>query len=118
MSELYAIADVLLVHLRPDALTDVSIPSKTFAYMASGKPVVMAVRGEAAKFVERNGFGVAVEPSDPIKLAEAVRWMKSLPTEELQKIGNAGLEAYRTKYCSDLQVERFEHLLREVTEKR
>jgi colanic acid biosynthesis glycosyl transferase WcaI len=114
MSELYAIANVLLVHLIRDELTALSIPSKTFAYMASGKPVLMAVHGDAAGFVTENGFGVVAEPSDPPALAAAVRRLKAMPAGELQCMGQAGLVAYHSKYCSEVQVARFERLLDEA----
>lgn len=114
MAELYAVADVLLVHLKRDALTDVSIPSKTFAYMASGKPVLMAAHGDAADFVAANVFGVAVEPSDPAALAEAVRRLRALPAEELRRMGERGREAFDATYSGDVQVARFEQLLREA----
>lgn len=114
MPDLYAIAHVLLVHLKPDELTDVSIPSKTFAYMASGKPVLMAVRGEAADFVRGNGFGVAVEPANPAALANGVRRLRSLPDRQLRQMGEAASEAYRSEYCGEVQIVRFEQLLREA----
>ncbi len=50
---LLAAADVLLVHLRDDPLFSITIPSKTQAYMAAGRPILMAVRGDAAAMVKR-----------------------------------------------------------------
>jgi colanic acid biosynthesis glycosyl transferase WcaI len=44
-------ADALLVHLRKDPLFEITIPSKTQAYMAVGKPLLMAVDGDAANLV-------------------------------------------------------------------
>ena len=41
------VADVLLVHLVEDELFEITIPSKTQAYMAAGKPILMAVKGDA-----------------------------------------------------------------------
>jgi glycosyltransferase involved in cell wall biosynthesis len=114
MAELYAVADVLLVHLIRDELTDLSIPSKTFAYMASGKPVLMAVHGDAAEFVNENRFGVVIEPSDPAAMAAAVRRLKAMPADELRAMGEAGLAAYRSKYCGEVQVARFEQILAEA----
>ena len=38
-------ADALLVHLRKDPLFEITIPSKTQAYMTVGKPLLMAVWG-------------------------------------------------------------------------
>lgn len=114
MPALYAIADILLVHLNANDLADMSIPSKTFAYMASGRPVLVAVRGEAARFVTANGFGQAVEPSNPIELASAIRSMRALPQSALREMGDAALAAYESTYCGDVQIARFERLLRDA----
>jgi colanic acid biosynthesis glycosyl transferase WcaI len=114
MSSLYVLADILLVHLKPDILTEISIPSKIFAYMASGRPVLAAVKGDAAEFVTSNRFGLAVTPSDPVKLADAVRWFFSLSPEDREKMGQNALRAYQEKFCSDIQVRRMEDVLARV----
>ena len=112
MPGFYALADILLVHLKPDPLSDVSIPSKTFAYMASGRPVLMAVRGDAQTFVKDSGFGIAVEPSNPERMAEAVRWFYTLPKRERNQMGKTALNVYSKNYCSEVQINKFERILR------
>jgi glycosyltransferase involved in cell wall biosynthesis len=114
MPALFAAAQALLVHLKPDPLSDVSIPSKTFAYMASGRPVLMAVRGEAARFVSEGGFGIAVNPADPEALAAGVRQLYHAPPAERERMGRAGETLYRTRHCSEVQVARVARLLQEA----
>src|SRR5262249_34860356 len=55
MSKLCAIADVLLVHLKDLPFLATTIPGKTQAALASGRPILMAVRGDAADLVTRAG---------------------------------------------------------------
>ena len=114
---LYALADVLLVHLKPDPLTNVSIPSKIFAYMASGRPTLVAVRGDAEAFVVENGFGISVEPSDPLKMAEAVRWFYNAPAEVREKMSKAALSVHKQKYSSDVQIARVADVLSTISRK-
>jgi colanic acid biosynthesis glycosyl transferase WcaI len=114
MPGLYAIADVLLVHLKPDPLADISIPSKTFAYLAAGRPVLMAVRGDAAQMVEKYGFGLSVPAGDPPALADAVRRMSSMSQAELDQMAAAAAEAHRTVFCAEVQIKRFDALLRDA----
>jgi glycosyltransferase involved in cell wall biosynthesis len=111
MAPLYALADALLVYLKSDPLTKVSIPSKTFAYMAAAKPVIMAVKGDAAEFVEQEQFGIAVPPSDPRALADAVRRMVAQPDSVREEMSAAAIRAYDAKYCSRVQIERWADLL-------
>ena len=42
IAQYFAFADVLLLHLAPDPAYQVTIPSKAYAYMASGKPILAA----------------------------------------------------------------------------
>ena len=114
MSPLYALADVLVVHLQPNELSDITVPSKTFAYMQSGKPVLMAVGGEAAGFVTENGFGLAVPPSTPTAIAEAVRKLRSMPAHERARMGEQGRTTYRQKYSARVQVARMEAMLQKA----
>jgi len=69
---LLAAADICLVPLRDVPLFSSFIPSKMFEYLASGKAVIGAVRGEAADILARAG-AVVVEPEDTAALAEAIR---------------------------------------------
>ena len=64
-------ADALLVHLRDDPLFEITIPSKTQAYLAVGKPILLAVKGDAARIVEEGNCGVVARPEDPVDIAAA-----------------------------------------------
>jgi glycosyltransferase involved in cell wall biosynthesis len=64
-------ADALLVHLRDDPLFEITIPSKIQAYLAVGKPILLAVRGDAAAIIEDGRCGVVARPEDPADIAAA-----------------------------------------------
>ncbi|MFN4341436.1 MAG: glycosyltransferase family 4 protein [Azonexus sp.] len=103
MSEVGAIlgaADALLVHLKDDPLFAITIPSKTQAYMAIGKPLIMAVRGDAAELVERAGCGVTAIPESPQSLAEAVIRLAELSAGERALMG----ECSRRFYAAELSL--------------
>ena len=79
-----AAADVLLVHLRKDPLFEITIPSKTQAYMAVGKPLLMAVKGDAADLVKQAQCGLTAESENPQDLADAVDALEAMPAFELK----------------------------------
>jgi glycosyltransferase involved in cell wall biosynthesis len=68
---LLAAADICLAPLRDLPLFSTFIPSKIFEYFAAGKPVIGALRGEAATIL-RDGGALVVEPGDPAALAAAI----------------------------------------------
>lgn len=90
-----AAAKVLLIHLRDNELFDITIPSKTQAYMASGKPLLMAVRGDAADLVRQASCGVCVNPGNPESLADAITKMASMGDSELLRYAENASAFYR-----------------------
>lgn len=107
-------ADVLLVHLRDDPLFSVTIPSKTQAYMAAGRPILMAVHGDAATLVNAAGAGLCVPPEDAGALAKAVCELSAASAERLSAMGARG----RAYYLRDLSLEagasHFEEMFRSI----
>lgn len=98
MPAYFALADVLLVHLRKDPLFTITIPSKTTAYMACGRPILAAVNGDAAELVKSAGAGLACQPEDPNALAAAIRELHALPYDQREAMGSAGRQTFLRNY--------------------
>lgn len=94
MGPILAGADALLVHLKDDPLFRITIPSKTQAYLAAGRPVLMAVHGDAAELVKSAESGIICEPDDPQSIANAVRKLVDAGPERLAAMGFAGRDFY------------------------
>jgi len=88
--QLYALADVLLVHLKDDPLFAITIPHKVFTYLAAGKPILAAMRGDVADLIHLTGAGLTCFPSDPQSLASAVRELHRLSPDERSALGQRG----------------------------
>ena len=95
MSPLLAAADALLVHLRCDPLFEITIPSKTQAYLMAGRPILMGVQGDAADLVRAAGAGVVFEPENASALADAVRHLRAMGPEQRRELGRSGVRYYR-----------------------
>ena len=78
-----AAADVCLVPLRDVELFNTFIPSKMFEYFAAGKPVVAALRGEAADILRAAG-AIVVEPEDSGAISAAVEFLAQHPDTRRQ----------------------------------
>jgi len=114
MPGFFALADLLLVHLKRDPLFEITIPSKTLAYMACGRPILMAVAGDAADVVRGAGAGLTCAPQDPKALADAVRTLYAMPAAERERMGEAGRGAFLNHYTRHVWMDRYEALFREV----
>ena len=114
MGELFEIADALLVHLVDDPLFRITIPSKTQAYLAIGKPILMGVRGDAARMLEEAGAGLVFEPQSGAALARAVKEMMGLTPESRTSMGARGRAYYRQRLAFDIGVNAIERALTEA----
>ncbi|HNX05155.1 MAG TPA: glycosyltransferase family 4 protein, partial [Opitutales bacterium] len=103
MPELFARADALLVMLKTDALSRISIPSKLQSYLQSGKPVVAAIAGETAELVVEKGFGVACDPTSPEAVAQAVRSLVRMTGGERLAMGERARAVFREEFCGTVQ---------------
>lgn len=110
MSEVGAVlgrAGALLVHLRKDPLFAITIPSKTQAYMGVGKPIIMAVEGDAAALVTRAQAGVIATPEDPESIADAVLVLAGMPEAQRIALGNNAKSFYGNELSLAVGVARF-----------
>ena len=116
MGGILAGADALLVHLKDNPLFRITIPSKTQAYLAAGKPILMGVRGDAADLVERSQSGVLCEPSDSQSIADAVRELADAGPEKLAAMGHNGRAFYERELSVSIGAEAFDRVFRAVGE--
>lgn len=115
MSRLYALADVLLVHLRDTTLFRITIPHKIYGYMASGTPVLAAVEGDVADVVRDYGAGMACAAGDPQALAETVRAFARMSPDERQKMADSGQQATRERHALTHVVEELVIAMRDIS---
>ncbi len=87
-------ANALLVHLRKDPLFEITIPSKTQAYMAVGRPLLMAVNGDAADLVTQSNSGLSADSENPVALADAAQRLADMPLDQLQAMGSRARQFY------------------------
>lgn len=109
-------ADAVLVHLKDDPLFSITIPGKTQAYMALGKPILMAVAGDAADLVREAGCGVAASPGEPASIAAAAISLAELSADELRRMGDRGADYYRERLSVRVGVDKFATVFRRAIE--
>jgi colanic acid biosynthesis glycosyl transferase WcaI len=97
--------------LGDDPLFAITIPSKTQAYLASGRPIIAAVNGESAQILRKSGAAIVVSAANPAALAKAIRDMADLPDARRNAMGRAGAEFYARHFSFSQGVARTLELL-------
>lgn len=107
-------ADLLLVHLRADRLFEITVPSKTQAYMAIGKPLLMAVSGDAADLVVQAKCGETALPENVESIKKAILDIYKLSPIEQQKLGLNARDFYQKKLSLKSGVQQFVEIFKKV----
>lgn len=114
MARVCSLAEVLLVHLKKDPLFEITIPSKTLAYLACGKPVLMAVEGDAADLINEAGAGIACGAEDADAIATAVSDLHGMSAHARKGLGDAGRAYFERHFTLDTVAAAYERLLNTI----
>lgn len=114
MPAIMAASDVLLVHLKRSELSKYTIPSKTMAYLAAGKPILMAAEGAAADLIIQAGAGMTISPDNPSALAEGIRQLRACSKEERVAMGYRGRQYLLSHHAKAVVIPLYEDLLQET----
>ena len=108
-----AASDALLVPLARHPIYRMFIPSKLFDSMASGKPVLLSVDGEAREILEQSGGGLFYPAEDGQALADLVLWLKAHPAEAAE-MGRRGAAYVRDHFDRRREAARMAAFLEQV----
>jgi colanic acid biosynthesis glycosyl transferase WcaI len=110
----FSAADVLFARLKADPSRVGTVPEKILAYMACGRPVLMAVQeGAAAELIRGHQCGLPVPPNDPEALARAIVNL-SQDRQLLNQWGKNGRRATETHFATPIVLQTMEASLRQI----
>lgn len=115
MPALFGAADALFVSLRTNDVFSKTIPGKIQAYLASGKPILAMIDGEAARVIREAKAGLTCPSGDVQGLVDIVRSMAGAAPDERRAMGEAGRKYYRESFSKDRLFERLEQLFYHAT---
>lgn len=115
MPGIFACADALLVSLKTNDVFEKTIPGKVQAYLASGRPVLGMINGEAARIIEESGSGFACPSGDARGLAEITLKLAGIEVACRDQMGQAGRSYYLNHFSKPSLMGRLEKLFRDAT---
>lgn len=98
MPELYNGSDLLFASLRDEKIFEYTIPNKIQSYLASGKPILAAIKGEGAKIINVSNSGLVCLPNDVNSLYNSIVEFLKLTEEEKIKLGSNGLNYFNNEF--------------------
>jgi glycosyltransferase involved in cell wall biosynthesis len=97
VSDLFGMAQAGLVTFLPAPNHLRAQPNKLFEYMSAGLPVVASNFPLWREIINEADCGLLVDPTSPIEIAEAVRWIFEHP-DEAEAMGRRGQKAVKERY--------------------
>jgi colanic acid biosynthesis glycosyl transferase WcaI len=110
MPAFHAAADAHLISLVDLPFFAATIPGKTQVALAAAKPIIMAVRGDAANLVNAARAGLACTP-DEIGLRDAFERIARMTDSELAVLGQNGRDYYQSHLSLERATTRIERIL-------
>ena len=107
----YNAVDLVLVPLRNIPLFETFIPSKMFEILASERPIVASVRGEARRILERSMGALVVDPEDVAGITGAIARLKDDAVLRT-RLGRAGRAFVLAEYDRRVLAHRYLDVLR------
>ncbi|SFX01419.1 MULTISPECIES: glycosyltransferase family 4 protein [unclassified Pseudomonas] len=115
MPALFANADALLVSLKTNDVFEKTIPGKVQAYLASGRPLLGMINGEAARVINESGAGFTCASGDAEGLARITKALAETSPLQLKVMGERGRNYYLQHYSKQRLLARLEDIFRNAT---
>ena len=114
MPALFQKADALLLSLKADPVFSLTIPGKLQSYLASGKPILAMVEGEAARLVGESRAGLACPAGDSAGLAAAEKHLVGQSAAERARMGEDGRRYFEKHFARDVVLDSLDAMLAEA----
>jgi glycosyltransferase involved in cell wall biosynthesis len=107
-------ADVLLVSLKDELISNFTIPQKVQFYMSQGKPILAMLNGDGANLINTACCGIVVSPNDSIVLKSAIQKLYNTPKEKLQVLGMNGKLYYEQNFRKEKRLDQLDGLFQSL----
>lgn len=105
MPYFFSKADVMLVSLKDEEIFKQTVPAKVQAYMAFEKPILGMLSGEGAQIIEDADCGWSCDNGDYKALAEQVKSLVKVNSEELTVKAKNGKKYFDVHFKKELRFE-------------
>jgi glycosyltransferase involved in cell wall biosynthesis len=110
MPTFFQSADVMLLTLKKSPISELTVPAKLQAYLASGKIILGAINGEAKSIINKNNVGLVSESGDFNSLSSNAIFLKNLSIKERVSMEKNSRNLYYKQFSKKVLLDRLEKL--------
>ena len=112
MPSFFKQADIMLLTLKNDEIFTKTVPAKLQAYLASAKPVLGMISGEAKKIIFNSGAGWASDSGDIESAYNDICKILKLSNNELIKKGLRGFNYYEKNFSKHSRLSQLDNIIK------
>jgi glycosyltransferase involved in cell wall biosynthesis len=112
MPSFFKQADVMFLSLKNDEIFTKTVPAKIQAYLASAKPVLGMISGEAKKIIFNSGAGWASDSGDIENTFNDICKILKLSNDELLEKGVRGFNYYEKNFSKHSRLSQLENIIK------
>lgn len=107
-------ADILVVHLKDDPLFRITLPSKILAYLKTGKPILMGIKGDAEEIIVKSNAGLCCIPDDIDDIENKILEFCKMSAAERQILGENASRYYQESFTIEKNVKKYHELFEDI----
>lgn len=105
-------ANLMLLTLKSSAISELTVPAKLQAYLASGKIILGAINGEANSIINENNVGLVCKSGDFKTLSENAIILRNLSIDERVRMEINSRNLYYEKFSKKVLLNTLEKLFK------
>jgi hypothetical protein len=109
-------ADVMLLSLKSSPISELTVPAKLQAYLASSKIVLGAINGETQSIINNYNVGLASDSGDYISLSQNAIILKNLTDQQKIKIERNSKNLYNEQFSKNILLDKLEKIFKNQLE--
>lgn len=106
--EFMAVSDAALISLSKSKVFSITLPAKTQSCLACGVPIIVSADGEIQRIVNKANAGICSDAGDAIGLAENIKKLVSLPSEQRKEIAKNAVNYYKDNFDKEKLLNRMD----------
>ena len=114
--EFYSYADALLITLKSEHIFSLTVPAKLQTYLASGKPILTMLDGQASTIVNEAKAGLTSNSGEAKSLAKNILNMSRMKQSQLNVLGENGFRYFEKNFKSNVLLNDLEQTLNNLLE--
>jgi glycosyltransferase involved in cell wall biosynthesis len=105
-------ANVMLLTLKNSTISDLTVPAKLQAYIASGKIILAAINGEAYDIINSQNIGLACKSGDFKSLSENAKLLKNISDEQKILMEQNSRNLYYSSYSKKVLLDNLDNIFK------